>query len=209
MSGATHVNEWGHPVKQSPSWDVWFISRFERLNEWANQANWQSTAATTNDYLANTLSKKGTVYSPNGSWWVFQYYANMTGDCLATTASADGGFDVFAVSSGTGVGSTKVITGSHGTTNPYLLKTANLTSKGYKSSGTISVSVREFSWTGLYNSASKPGIAGTFQVNIVDDSVSPIQVPWLVLSASFGKPAEKCANRFFRSASVRLPVVKP
>ncbi|ETS79549.1 hypothetical protein PFICI_09402 [Pestalotiopsis fici W106-1] len=169
-SRTIYVNEYGSTGEQRPSYDAWFISRFERLNLHAIRANWESTAETTADYLANTLAKDGTAYSPAGSWHVLSYYANMTGNRLATTASADGGFDVYAVSSGSGIGSTKIITGSHGTTNPYLIQISGLAAMGYPTSGQIRVTVREFAWNGKYGAVASPGIYGYVNRDIENDS---------------------------------------
>ncbi len=52
------------------------------------------------DLLADTLVKSGTSYSPNGVWRMYSYYANMTGTRVAMRASAEGGFDVFAITRG-------------------------------------------------------------------------------------------------------------
>uniref|UniRef100_A0A8H7N8S0 Glycoside hydrolase family 39 protein n=1 Tax=Bionectria ochroleuca TaxID=29856 RepID=A0A8H7N8S0_BIOOC len=167
-----YVNEFGGPAEQKPSYDTWFISRFERLHLWAARANRESTAETTNDYLANTLARKGDTYSPTGSWWVMAYYANMTGTRLHTTPSKDGDFDVFAVSSGKGIGSTKILAGSHGTINPYRLAVTNISSKGYPSSGEIDVIIKEFSWNGLHGATPSPKIYSRTKTQVKNDQVS-------------------------------------
>ncbi|VUC29732.1 unnamed protein product [Clonostachys rosea] len=166
-----YVNEFGGPSEQKPSYDAWFISRFERLHLWAARANRESKAETTNDYLANTLSKKGDTYSPTGSWWVMAYYANMTGTRLRTTPSKDGDFDVFAVSSGKGIGSTKILAGSHGTINSYQVAATNMSAKGYPSSGEIEVTIREFAWDGLHEATASPKIHSRTKAQVKNDKV--------------------------------------
>jgi hypothetical protein len=84
-------------------------------------------------------------YHPNGEWQLYKYYAQMAGDRLATTASSDSRFDVFATKAGSVV---KIIAGTRTILAPYDIKVFGLQSLGLPEKGNVRVNVTRFDWAG-------------------------------------------------------------
>ncbi|KAL4954830.1 hypothetical protein BDW69DRAFT_183147 [Aspergillus filifer] len=102
------VNEYAASGEQNPTNAVFFISQLERHNCCGLRANWGGGL---DYYLANLVYKTDDdqEYYPNGEWYVYEYYVNMTEDRLLTAASPDLQFDMFATMSG---GEVKIFAGT-------------------------------------------------------------------------------------------------
>jgi hypothetical protein len=139
------INEYADKKEQNPANSVYYIAQLERHNLRGLRANWGSKGDL-HDYLANLVFKdsNGTYY-PNGEWQLYKYYAQMGGERLATTASSDRRFDVFATKSGSAI---KVIAGTRTILAPYSIEVSGLQSLGLPAQGTVRANVLRFDWAG-------------------------------------------------------------
>jgi hypothetical protein len=187
------VNEYAWQYEQNPSGAVFYLSQFERHDIRALRANWGS-GSDLHDYLANLVGKtnaSGTeVYYPNGEWQLYAYYASMTGQRAATTASQDGLFDVFATVDGRGVKGgrqAKVIAGVRTQAAPkaYDVKVSGLSSLGLGGrKGTVDVHTYRFDYTGPFGRVDAPVDLGWSKYAYSDDVVSlppPVTAPCFAL----------------------------
>ncbi|KAH3975368.1 hypothetical protein HBH98_096760 [Parastagonospora nodorum] len=138
------VNEYADRPEQNPANSVYYIAQHERHSLRALRANWGS-GSDLHDYLANLLYKDNDGYYPNGEWHLYKYYAQMEGDRITTTASADRRFDVFAVKSASTV---KIIAGTRTINAPYEIRISGMQSLGLPEQGSISANVVRFDWAG-------------------------------------------------------------
>jgi hypothetical protein len=138
------INEYADKPEQNPANSVYYIAQLERHNLRGLRANWASGSAL-HDYLANLVFKSNGTYHPNGEWQLYRYYAQMGGDRVATTASPDLRFDVFATKSGSSV---KIIAGTRTIHAPYEIHVSGLQSIGLPTEGSVSVDVLRFDWAG-------------------------------------------------------------
>jgi hypothetical protein len=138
------INEYAAKDEQNPANAVYYIAQLERHNLRGLRANWGSGSAL-HDFLANLVYKSNGVYYPNGEWQLYKYYAQMGGYRLATTASSDRRFDVFATQSGSVV---KIIAGTRTVQAPYDIKVSGLQSLGLPEKGSVRVNVTRFDWNG-------------------------------------------------------------
>ncbi|PSN59515.1 glycoside hydrolase [Corynespora cassiicola Philippines] len=139
------INEYAWPTEQTPGCSVFYIAQLERHNLRGLRANWGSTTAL-HDYLANLIYKNADgEYYPNGEWQLYKYYASMLGDRVATTASSDRLFDVYATKDGSTV---KVIAGTRTVQAAYNFSISGLDSIGLVASGKVDVRTYRFDWAG-------------------------------------------------------------
>ena len=110
------------------------------------RANWGSKTAL-HDSLANLVNqtKDGKGYYANGEWQLYKYYAAMGGERIATTASSDHRFDVYATKSGNVV---KIIAGTRSVKAAYDISVSGLSSLGFFGAGSVDVRVYQFDWAG-------------------------------------------------------------
>ncbi|KAL2869392.1 glycoside hydrolase superfamily [Aspergillus lucknowensis] len=136
------VNEYAWTTEQNPANSVYYLAQLERHDLRGLRANWGSGEGL-HDFLANLVFKTedGSEYRPNGEWHVYNYYANMTGDRLATTASPDLQFDVFATSSADGV--VKILAGTRTVLGSY-----DIAVSGLPGDGSAWVRTYRFDWDG-------------------------------------------------------------
>ncbi len=141
------VNEYAWPTEQNPANAVYYLAQFERHNIRALRANWSGGSAL-HDYMANLVYRhdNGTYY-PNGEWQLYKYYAGMTGMRVATNASSDLLFDVFATVSGNHLA--KIIGGTRTVQAAYDIRVSGLSSLGLPTHGTVDVRSYRFDWAGL------------------------------------------------------------
>ena len=147
------INEYAWPSEQNPACTVFYIAQLERYNLRGLRANWGSGSGL-HDTLANlvgTTDKKS--YYPNGEWQLYKYYANMVGTRVATTASTDRKFDVFATKSGNSV---KIIAGTRSVKAAYDISITGLSSVGLSDSGSLSARVYRFDWAGANGKVGAP-----------------------------------------------------
>jgi hypothetical protein len=138
------INEYADKPEQNPANSVYYIAQLERHNLRGLRANWGSGSAL-HDYLANLVFESNGTYHPNGEWQLFKYYAQMGGERVATTASPDLRFDVFATKSGTSV---KIIAGTRTIHAPYEVRIYGLQNLGFSAEGSVDVDVLRFDWAG-------------------------------------------------------------
>ncbi|KAH9863970.1 hypothetical protein J1614_009903 [Plenodomus biglobosus] len=155
------VNEYAAKDEQNPGTSVYYIAQLERHNIRGLRANWGSTTAL-HDGLADLVAKgaDGT-YHPNGEWQLYKYYASMEGNRLATTASTDRLFDVFATRSGNGV---KIIAGTRNTQGQYEIKVSGLADIGLPETGSINVRTLRFDWAGPTGEVGAPADLGVSEI---------------------------------------------
>jgi hypothetical protein len=139
------INEYAAKEEQNPANSVYYIAQLERHNLRGLRANWGS-GRDLHDFLADLVHKGSDgAYHPNGEWQLYKYYAQMAGDRLATTASSDSRFDVFATKAGSVV---KIIAGTRTILAPYDIKVFGLQSLGLPEKGNVRVNVTRFDWAG-------------------------------------------------------------
>lgn len=140
------INEYAFTNEQNPACSVYYIAQLERHNMLGLRANWGSKTAL-HDSLANLVNQTedGEDYYANGEWQLYKYYADMEGDRLATSASSDRLFDVFATKSGNTV---KIIAGTRSVRAAYDISISGLSSLGLSGVGSVDVRVYRFDWAG-------------------------------------------------------------
>jgi hypothetical protein len=138
------INEYADKPEQNPANSVYYIAQLERHNLRGLRANWGSGSAL-HDYLANLVFETNGTYHPNGEWQLYKYYAEMAGERVATTASSDLRFDVFATKSESSI---KIIAGTRTIHAPYEIRVSGLQSLGLPTEGSVDVDVFRFDWAG-------------------------------------------------------------
>ncbi|KAH7414400.1 glycoside hydrolase superfamily [Phaeosphaeria sp. MPI-PUGE-AT-0046c] len=152
------VNEYAAKDEQNPGTSAYYIAQLERHNIRGLRANWGSTTAL-HDGLADLVVKDASgKYFPNGEWQLYKYYASMEGNRLATAASTDRLFDVFATRSGNGI---KVIAGTRNTKSKYTIEVSGLMALGLPASGSVEVRKFQFDWAGDAGEVGAPKDLGT------------------------------------------------
>src|SRR5688572_15500600 len=111
------INEYAWPEAQNPSHTTWYLAQLERHDLRGLRANWGSGGAL-HDLMADLIFHDDGSYSPNGEWYLYEYYTQMKGDRVKTSASDDLLFDAFAVVSGK---TAKLIAGTRTVEAPYVL----------------------------------------------------------------------------------------
>jgi hypothetical protein len=155
------VNEYAWPDEQHPAASAFFISQLERHNLRGLRANWGSGSGL-HDTMANLVFRSGGTYKPNGEWYLYRYYAQMTGQRVATGASKDVLFDVFGTVSGN-VG--KLIAGSRSVQAPYEIRVSGLSALGLPQQGTVNLRTRRFDWRGNQADTGAPVDLGVRKVS--------------------------------------------
>ena len=164
------VNEYAWPTEQNPGTSAWYLAQLERYNLRGLRANWGSGQGL-HDTMANLVFRSGNTYRPNGEWYLYRHYANMTGNRVATVSSSDRLFDVFATVSGT-VG--KLIAGTRTIQGPYEIKVSGLTALGLPQQGSVRVSTLRFDWKGDKTDTGAPINLGVRQINYSGNTVSSL-----------------------------------
>jgi hypothetical protein len=168
------INEYADRPEQNPANSVYYIAQLERHNLRGLRANWGSKGAL-HDYLANLVFKhsNGTYY-PNGEWQLYKYYAAMAGERLATTASSDRRFDVFATRAGDAV---KIIAGTRSIHAPYSIEVSGLHSLGLPVQGTVRANVLRFDWKGDEGRVDAPVSLGITDFSYSSNKVCVLLLP--------------------------------
>jgi hypothetical protein len=161
------VNEYATPEEQNPGTSAFWLAQLERYSIRGLRANWGG-GAELHDYLGDLIYKDNGVYRPNGDWYLYEYYANMTGDRAATQASDDIRFDAFAVVSGT---TAKIIAGTRLTQSQYDLRVSGLSALGLPSEGSVSVRTLRFDWAGKKADNGGPVDLGVSSLSYTGDIV--------------------------------------
>ncbi|PVI04239.1 glycoside hydrolase family 39 protein [Periconia macrospinosa] len=152
------INEYAAKEEQNPGNSVYYIAQLERYNLRGLRANWGSGSGL-HDSLADLVFKKsGAGYRPNGEWQLYKYYAGMTGERVATKATADSRFDVFATKSADGL--VKVIAGTRSVKGQYDIQVKGLTGSS------VSVATYRFDWAGPAGEVGSPVALGSRTVNV-------------------------------------------
>jgi hypothetical protein len=110
-------------------------------------------------------------YQPNGEWHLYNYYANMTGDRVATTAAADRQFDVFATAS---CGEVKILAGTRSAQAAYDVIVRGLPKLGFPRRGEIGVRILRFDWNGQFADVGGPVDQGCSHYPVQDGQVCEI-----------------------------------
>jgi hypothetical protein len=161
------VNEYATPEEQNPGTSAFFLAQLERHNIRGLRANWGS-GAELHDYLGDLIYKDNNVYRPNGDWYLYKYYANMTGSRAATQASEDILFDAFAVVSGT---TAKIIAGTRLRQSAYDLRVSGISALGLPSEGEVAVRALQFDWAGKKVDNGGPADLGVSSISYTGDVV--------------------------------------
>lgn len=178
------LNEYAWTDEQNPSTSVYYLSQLERHNVRGLRANWGSGGGL-HDYLANLVYKNDAgEYHPNGEWHLYKYYASMTGDRLATSASDDLLFDVFSTISDRHV---KILAGTRTIQAPYDVSVGKLSALGLPRDGKIGIRTYRFDWNGQFADVKSPVDLGCSKYSIVSD-----QVRFLIPSGFDGHILPKC-----------------
>lgn len=162
------INEYAQPYEQHPANTAWYLAQLERHDLRGLRANWGSAGAL-HDSMANLVFSSNGTYQPNGEWYLYEYYAQMTGKRVATTASSDLLFDVFATTSGNVA---KLLAGTRSVLAPYEVKVTGLTTLGLPEEGSIRIRTTEFGWIDDVTDTGGPIDLGISEYAYADDTVS-------------------------------------
>lgn len=165
-----NINEYAWPDEQNPANTAWYIAQLERHNLRGLRANWGG-GGNLHDFMANLVFRDDDTYHPTGEWYLYQYYARMTGSRVATQASSDRLFDVFATTSGNVA---KLVAGTRTVLAPYEIKVTGLTALGLPEKGFINIRTFKFDWAGMQADTGGPVDMGTTKHAYSQDTVSHI-----------------------------------
>lgn len=171
------VNEYAWPDEQHPAGTAWYLGQLERHDLRSLRANWGGGAGL-HDFMGDLVFFDGGEYRPNGEWYLYKYYAGMTGERVATTASSDRLFDSFATVSCTG--DVKIIAGTRTVAAAYELKINGLSDLGLPSDGAINVRTRQFNWEGKASDTGDSVDLGVTEFTYTGDTVSSSSAPQAV-----------------------------
>jgi hypothetical protein len=167
------INEYAWPNEQNPAGSAWFIAQLERNEARGLRAHWGSAGAL-HDTMANIIFRpdEESEYEPNGEFYVYKYYADMSSGPqtrVETVASGDLKFDVFATTSGT---SAKLLAGTRIIPGEYSLEVDGISALGVSAeSGSINVRTWKFGWAGPVADTGGPVDLGVKQYTVADDKV--------------------------------------
>ncbi len=164
------INEYAWPDEQNPANTAWYIAQLERHNLRGLRANWGG-GGNLHDFMANLVFRDGYTYHPTGEWYLYRYYAQMTGDRVTTTASGDRLFDVFATTSGNVA---KLVAGTRTVLAPYEIKVTGLTALGLPKKGSINIRTFRFDWAGIQADTGGAVNLGITKHAYSDDTVSRV-----------------------------------
>ena len=164
------INEYAWPDEQNPANTAWYIAQLERHNLRGLRANWGG-GGNLHDFMANLVFRDGGTYHPTGEWYLYRYYAQMTGDRVTTTASGDRLFDVFATTSGNVA---KLVAGTRTVLAPYEIKVTGLTALGLPKKGSINIRTFRFDWAGIHADTGGAVNLGITKHAYSDDTVSRV-----------------------------------
>ncbi|KAF2729236.1 glycoside hydrolase [Polyplosphaeria fusca] len=170
------INEYASKDEQNPACTAFYIAQLERNNMRGLRSNWGGGAAL-HDSMANLVFRAsgGTGgYVPNGEWWLYKYYAGMTGEKLATTGAKDRRFDVFATRE---EGVVKLIAGTRSVKAQYEVRISGLTALGLGKSGKVSVKTLRFDWSGDRGQVGGPVEVGVKDVAYENDEMTILVDP--------------------------------
>ncbi|KAK5988436.1 hypothetical protein PT974_12591 [Cladobotryum mycophilum] len=141
-----NINEYGSPEEQVPASSAWLMARFERNNIHGLRSIWTGGDAL-HDFMTDLIGKSGdNGYFPAGEWQVYKYYGtDMTGNRIATAASSDGYFDLYATASDR----VRILGSAHTRTGSYIINVNGMADFGFNSHGTVHVQTKEFPYAGL------------------------------------------------------------
>ncbi|KAK2783120.1 hypothetical protein FQN52_000462 [Onygenales sp. PD_12] len=162
------INEYAWPDEQNPANSVYYLAQLERHNARGLRANWGS-GSELHDFMANLVYKSDDTYQPNGEWHLYNYYANMTGNRVATTASSDRLFDVFATTSDN---SAKILAGTRTIQAAYDIAISGLSSLGLPEDGSVAVRTYRFDWNGAQGAVDSPVDLGCSEQAYSADTVT-------------------------------------
>ncbi|KAK2808651.1 hypothetical protein FQN50_004515 [Emmonsiellopsis sp. PD_5] len=163
------INEYAWPTEQNPANSVFYLAQLERHNARGLRANWGS-GSELHDFMANLVYKSddGT-YQPNGEWHVYNYYANMTGNRPATTATSDRLFDVFATTSNNTI---KILAGTRTVPDSYDIEIYSVSSLGFPPEGSVAIRSYRFDWNGAQGAVDAPVDLGCEEKEYAAEMVS-------------------------------------
>lgn len=174
-----NINEyaWLENGEQTPAGAVFYISQLERYECQGLRANWAS-GPLLQDLLANLVVNDNGSYKPTGEWHVYDYYVNqMKGSRLATTASDDEFFEVYATRTDS-YETTRILAAVRPIAG---IKEYNLAVTGLREHGLTGDTVKVKSWKfegpDRFTAVGEPIDLGVFEHYIVDDTVSSKENP--------------------------------
>jgi hypothetical protein len=162
------INEYAWTSEQNPANSVFFIAQCERHNARCLRANWGSGGGLHNDMANLVFSVDGTYY-PNGEWYLYKYYAEMTGTRVSTSISSDLLFDVFATVSDT---TAKIIAGTRTVQSTYDIEISGLNGIGLPEEGSVDVQAYRFDWNGNQADTGSPVDLGITRYQYTSNTVS-------------------------------------
>ncbi|KAF4886544.1 hypothetical protein CGCF415_v015098 [Colletotrichum fructicola] len=165
---AIDINEYAAPERQNPANSAFYLAQLERHNLRGLRANWGSDAGL-HDLMADLVFKDSDGnYKPNGDWQTYKYYAGMTGDRVATTASPDLKFDVFGTISENNV---KLLVGTQSLQASYEISISGLGRIGLPADGSVSIRTLRFDFDGRSGLIEGPVDLGTAEYTYTSDTL--------------------------------------
>ncbi|KAH8772000.1 glycoside hydrolase superfamily [Diaporthe sp. PMI_573] len=162
------LNEYAWPSEQNPGASAFYLAQLERHNLRGLRANWGS-GSDLHNFMADLLFQNADeTYSANGEWQLYNYYAQMDGGRLATAASADIKFDIFATVSGKDV---KIIAGTREVQSTYEIGISGMSHLGLPADGRIEVRSYRFDWAGKKAEVGSPIDLGLVEFQYSSDNL--------------------------------------
>jgi len=168
---ALSMNEYLFASEETPAYEAWYLSRLAKSSiSLAAHAIWSSGP---DDTLDGILTPSGSDLLTTGDWWVYQRYADLTGNLVSTSGA--GGVELTAASDSS-AGKASILLGSN---NGFAgTATVNLTGLGSASyldtsSGTVRASVFRLPDQEL----ATPQLVSDSDVS-VSSGTATISIPW-------------------------------
>lgn len=197
------LNEYAWPTEQNPGTSAFYLAQLERNNLRGLRANWGS-GSDLHNFMADLLFQNADgTYSANGEWQLYNYYAHMVGGRVATAASADIKFDVFATISGINV---KIIAGTREVQSTYEIAISGMSHLGLPADGSIQVQGYRFDWGGKKAEVGSPADLGLVELPYTSDTVSTCQrLKFAILARkiSTNMDANRCSNSLSSRSHLR------
>ena len=198
-----NINEyaWNDDGEQSPAGAVFYLSQLERYNAHGLRANWGS-GPLLQDLLANLVVNENGTYKPTGEWHVYNYYVTeMKGSRLATMASEDELFEVYATAEDS-YDTTKILAAVRPIAG---IKEYDITVTGLRERGLagdkVNVKTWKFEGPDIDTAVERPVDLGIVEHSVVDDKVSCPICGYCLFNAD--------RNRSSRSGSARMLPQQP
>ncbi|MCF1592753.1 CBM35 domain-containing protein [Streptomyces muensis] len=138
---------------------VQWVSMFERNKVYANMAYWDAAGNLSGHVVRSNI--------PNGGWWLFRWYAGMTGDTVKVTPAQPNTIDTLQglASLDTGRRQAQVLLGGAAGDSDVVVRNVPRSVFGR----TVTATVAEAAWSGYEGQHATPRVLARTKVKVADD----------------------------------------